>query len=513
MQMSSRFNRRDFLKLASSLPLGLVIPPLAKTFAPIEPLQEGKKNVLIIVFDAFSAFHLPVYGYSRDTTPNISRLAERAIVYHNHYAGGNFTTPGTASLLTGSLPWSHRAFQQYGTVTESFVDKNIFKAFEDYHRIAYSHNPLVNVLFRQFIQDLDDYIPPERLMLTSDSMITSLFSGDEDIATVSWTRTMNKAEEGLEGHSYSLFLSELYQSYQDRAIARFKSLFPRGLPSVKIGSYFLLEEAMDQLGNQLKDLGQPFLGYFHFMPPHAPCTTHRDFFGSFRNDGLQPGAKPEDLFTQNKSEQFLLRNRISYDEYILYLDREFAKFFDFLENSGLLKDTWVVLTSDHGELFERGIRGHVTPVLYQPVVRIPLMIFEPGRQTRRDIYDSTSAADILPTLLHVTGRKAADWTDGKVLPPFSNVEQQREIYAIHAMKNDPHAPLGQASVMLVNGRYKLMNIFGYQELGKGNERLELYDIEADPDELHDLYREQKQIGDDLFEQLKAKLKEVNQPYI
>ena len=224
--MSHRLNRRDFLKLTSSLPLGLVIPPLAKPFTPFPSLQEGKKNVLIVVFDAFSAHHLPIYGYSRDTTPNISRLAERAIVYHNHYAGGNFTSPGTASLLTGSLPWSHRAFQQYGTVTESFVDNNIFHAFEDYHRIAYSHNPLVNVLFRQFIRDLDEYIPAARLMLTSDGLITSLFAGDEDIATVSWTRAMSKGEEGLEGHAYSLFLSELYQNYQTRKIAAFQPFYP-----------------------------------------------------------------------------------------------------------------------------------------------------------------------------------------------------------------------------------------------------------------------------------------------
>ena len=511
--MSRRLNRRDFLKLASAIPLGMVIPPFAKTLSPVPSLQGDRKNVLVVVFDAFSAHHLPVHGYSRNTTPNISRLAERAIVYHNHYAGGNFTSPGTASLLTGSLPWSHRAFQQYGTVTESFVDKNIFKAFEDVHRIAYSHNPLVNVLFRQFIQDLDEYVPAERLMLTSDGIIPSLFAGDEDIATVSWTRTMNKQEEGLEGHSYSLFLSELYKSYQENKIARFKPFFPRGLPSVKIGNYFLLEQAMDQLADQLQTIGGPFLGYFHFMPPHAPCTTHRDFFGSFRNDGLQPEVKPEDLFTQNRNEQFLLRNRVSYDEYILYLDREFARFFDILESSGLLKDTWVVLTSDHGELFERGIRGHVTPVLYEPVVRIPLMIFEPGRSTRTDIYDSTTAADILPTLLHVTGRKAAEWTEGRVLPPFDRAETNRPIYSMHAMKNDPRAPLAQASVMLVSGRHKLMHIFGYQELPEKTGRTELYDIEADPEELHDLYGEQKQIGADLLDQLKEKLKEVNQPYI
>jgi hypothetical protein len=52
------------------------------------------------------------------------------VVYHNHYAGGNYTTPGTASLLTGTLPWKHRAFQPGGNVDEAYVEKNIFSAFE-----------------------------------------------------------------------------------------------------------------------------------------------------------------------------------------------------------------------------------------------------------------------------------------------------------------------------------------------------------------------------------------------
>ncbi len=65
---------------------------------------------------------------------------------------------------------------------------------------------------------------------------------------------------------------------------------------------------------------------------------------------------------------------------ILYADKEFGRFFDYLDSSGLLDNTWVVLTSDHGEMFERGIDGHDTEVLYEPVIRIPLMIFEPGRK-------------------------------------------------------------------------------------------------------------------------------------
>jgi hypothetical protein len=65
--MKSNFNRRDFLKLAGALPAGLFTSKIAKTLgisaAPV------KKNILIIVFDAFFAANISLYGYGRSTTP------------------------------------------------------------------------------------------------------------------------------------------------------------------------------------------------------------------------------------------------------------------------------------------------------------------------------------------------------------------------------------------------------------------------------------------------------------
>ncbi|MBK9781637.1 MAG: sulfatase-like hydrolase/transferase [Anaerolineales bacterium] len=97
------------LKLAGLASLGMVIPPSINHIC--NTAQGNKKNVLIIVFDAMSAYNLSLYGYDRETTPNLARLSKRATVFHNHFAGGNFTTPGTASILTGSLPWTHRAIR------------------------------------------------------------------------------------------------------------------------------------------------------------------------------------------------------------------------------------------------------------------------------------------------------------------------------------------------------------------------------------------------------------------
>jgi arylsulfatase A-like enzyme len=509
--MSKRFNRRDFLKLAGYLPVGLALPPITKTLNSLQPPQDGKKNVIIIVFDAFSAYHLPIYGYARNTTPNMSRIAESAIVYHNHYAGGNFTTPGTASLLTGTLPWSHRAFNLNGTVAESFVDKNIFQAFKNYYRIAYSHNPLANTLFRQFAGHLDDFVPQSRLMLTTDGFLEKLFENDEDIAGIGWTRTIKKEEQG---YSYSLFLSDIYERYINNKMASYRPFFPRGIPNIKSDNFFLLEDAIDWLQDTLGQFPQPFMGYFHFMPPHAPCTTHKDFFGKFAKDSFLPPSKPEDIFSYKNSPQELLRRRIEYDEYILYLDREFARLFDFFESSGILENTWVVLTADHGELFERGIRGHISPLLYQPVVRIPLMIFEPGRTSRIDIHARTSAVDMLPTLLHLTGENPIDWTEGTILPPFApaGALPDRVIYALHAKENDPNEVITHATAMLIRGNYKFTYFFGYPELGDGVERVELYDVESDPEELNNIFSTRKETGMSLLDELKEKLKEVNQPY-
>jgi arylsulfatase A-like enzyme len=254
------------------------------------------------------------------------------------------------------------------------------------------------------------------------------------------------------------------------------------------------------------------MGYFHFWPPHAPYRTHRDFVGRFAGDGLNIPSKPLDLFGDNGPKT---KNRREYDEYILYVDREFGRFYDKLEQDGLLENTWLVLTADHGEMFERGIEGHRTFVLYESIVRTPLLIFEPGRTSRTDIYENTSAVDVMPTLLHVTGQQEAAWTEGTVLSPFASNEpdNERSVYVVQAEKSEQYGPLTIATLSIRKGDYKLMYFYGYEELGTGGERIELYNIKDDPEELKDIYNIDNGIGQELLNELKAKLEEMNAPYL
>ncbi len=514
--MKKDITRRDFLKLTGALPIYLAAPRFFDSLDAFRQTQNKPPNVIVFVCDAFSAFDISLYGYQRETTPNLARLAERAVVYHNHYSGGNFTTPGTASLLSGMLPWKHRQFVHYGEGSEIFIKDNIFRAFENYYRIAYSHNPLANNLLGKvdWGGGLDDYVPSKLLFLTTDGIISDLFKNDDDIASVSWVRAIKSKDEG---YAYSLFLSRFYEPYQEYKIKRLKPFYPRGVPSVKSDNYFLLEQAIDWLGGTIENVPQPFLGYFHLMPPHAPYKTHIDFYNRFKNDGLKPVPKPLDIFARKDDPQYadIWEARRSYDEYILYADREFGRFFDKLEKSGLLENTWLILTADHGEMFERGVQGHFTPLLYQPVIRIPLMIFEPGGRTRTDIYSNTSAVDVLPTLLHVTGQKPIDWSEGSVLPPFGpEQDPERNLYVIQAKSNKQYAPITEATTTLVKGQYKLIYFFGYHELGgPGSERIELYDIKNDSEELNDLSSSKPETTAELLNELKQKLVEVNQPYL
>jgi arylsulfatase A-like enzyme len=211
----------------------------------------------------------------------------------------------------------------------------------------------------------------------------------------------------------------------------------------------------------------------------------------------------------------MLKNRKRYDEYILYVDSEFGRLFDSLKKSGVLDHTWLIVTSDHGEMFDRGIVGHGTPNLYQPLIHIPLLIFEPGQQGRKDIFTPTSAVDLLPTLLKLTGKPITEWCEGKILPPYNDkdLDSNRGIYAIEARKTKKNEPISTGTAMILKETHKLTYYFGYEELGKENHIFELYDINEDPDEVNNLGASQPLLANQFLDELKTKLRAADDVFV
>ena len=507
-----KLTRRDFLKLTGTASFSVLTPRFLRQ--PIYQNATGdQKNILIVIFDALSAKNVPFYGYSRDTMPNLSRLLDKTIVYHNHFAAGNFTTSGTASLLTGTFPWKHRALQNDGSVSDEYIHKNIFSVLPNYYRVAYSHNLFATTLLKQFSQDLEKYIPRERLLLAFNNLASFLFANDSDIASVSWIRALDQKDAG---YSYSLFASRFYEiinELKDIKLKEIRQNFPRGLPTT-IDDKYILESAIDYLISNLRSWQAPFFGYFHFYPPHHPYNTRKEFDNLFENDGFEPVMVTDHIFAGKYSVDELLENRLRYDEFICYTDAEFARLYDHMDRSGWLDNTWLILTSDHGEIFNYGIRGHDTQVMYQPLLQVPLVIFEPGRKTRLDVYENTSAVDLLPTLMQINGRSIPDWIDGEVLPPFStHSKPNRDIFAIEAKKTPVDGPIEKGTIVLIQDKLKMIYYFGYEELGAGKELIELYNLELDPMEMNNLYPDSSTLAKNMLESIKSNLQRNNQPYL
>jgi arylsulfatase A-like enzyme len=519
--MKRKLSRREFLKISSLLSLLSFIPGDFRN-KNYKVSNSNNENVLIVVFDAWSAHNISLYGYQRDTTPNLRRLAERAIVYHNHYSSAPWTLPGTASLLTGVYPWTHRSFNSLAGfnnqsgIIEKFQSSNIFSLFKDegYSTLAYTHNLYAEMLLSQLNKNIDLHSEPEELFINKDPLLGLIFPNDELATGLAQHQIFWDEDPVANSLILSNFLKNLANNKLQKIIEKYKYEFPRKPPSLDNARYYYLQEdATDWLLNTSTNHAHPFLEYVHFFPPHTPYRTRKEFIDIFY-DGWDPPSKPEHIFSEGKPEDKILKQRRYYDEFIAYVDAEFARLFTNLEKGGLLKNTWVVLTSDHGESFERGSMKHSHLLMHNPVIHIPLLIFPPGQKERVDVYQRTNAIDLLPTLLHTMGMDIPAWCEGKVLPPFlfDTIGNERTMFAMNPRENLPYSKMTEGIYCIYKGNYKLMYYFGLKEMKGHDPYFELYDIVNDPEELNNLYDSKNDIAEELYNELISEMERADEPY-
>ena len=507
----SKINRRSFLKLLPTVPFYKVAWPHVQTAvqAQNQAQPSDKPNVLFLVFDTLTARHMSLYGYDRETTPHFARFAEKSTVFHNHISTANFTSPATASMLMGLYPWTHRAIHLHGLVHDEMAQQNIFSLMpDDYYTVAYTHNLLAMSLLHQFRGNIDLFKPTRELCLADGQYSDRFFFNDYTPAF--WAETT--ALEGGATPPSALFLSLLDRFVGSVESRSFKNeladLFPRGVPNLH-SLHFLLEDAIDWIEQQVISMPKPFLGYFHLLPPHEPYTTRADFVDIFA-DGWQPAEKPKLFGAQNMPQRALNHERRMYDEFIAFTDAELGRLLDNLEAQGMMDNTYIILTSDHGELFERGIRGHVTLTMYEGLLHMPLVIHKPGQQSREDVYQRTSAVDLLPTIMQMVGQPVPDWTEGVVLPTFGGPEvaEDRYVYALEAKSNPKYSEMTEATAVIYQNDIKLIRYFGYTD----DDRYEMYNLKDDPEELNNIYESEKGLADALTAVLLDKIKATNAPY-
>jgi arylsulfatase A-like enzyme len=498
-------SRRDFLKSAGALLLGSMIPGAAQTLVNRNYKQGDPSlpNVILLLFDTMSAHNLSLYGYRRATTPNLERFAGRATVFHKHISAGNYTTPGTASLLTGTGPWTHRAINQGGIVLRDLKEHNIFSLFHSQrHCFAFAQNLWAEYLIDQFGKSIDTHLLQGSFSVAEKS-VGALFPNDENISYRAFDDFLFQTSGGVG----SLVFGPLEKEEFLYRLARIDTKgYSRGLPhDVTNPKYFHLEDVFDGVYAQLMSLPAPFFAYVHLYAPHEPYRPRLEFENIFR-DNWRPDPKPISRFNDGSTPANLIVRRTNYDEYIANVDAEFGRLLDSLNESGVLDNSILVVTSDHGQLFERGVHGHSTPLLYDPVIHIPLLISLPGQTSRADFHVPTSSVDVLPTLLQLVGLQVPAWCEGIGLPGLTGYQSaDRTIYSVEAKSNSSFAPLQKATIAMHKNGYKLICYRGLD----AEDQFELYDIENDPEELNDLYPSNPAFVSGLRDELFSALSRAN----
>ena len=441
-------------KLAmSALPCAAIVLGVALVFAarPIAaerrqlaelPPAPAGPNVVFIVLDTVRAKSLGLYGYDRPTSPALDQFAAKGLVFDRAYATAPWTLPSHSSMFTGRLP--HELFQSF------------------FETLGAKYPTVAEILSR-------------RGYLTAAFVANNFYGG---------------AEYGL---------GRGFQHYDDWEKTPF-TVFARtsvGGGLVKASRITDRFSTHDNFGRRsaeeintafLKwvaraEAGRPFFAFLNYFDAHAPYLPPVPFATKFSSDrpSRHLGSQRLDLWGADDVTRF----RDAYDEAIAYLDSQLEHLFRAIESTPRLRNTVVIVTSDHGEQFgEHGLLDHSNS-LYLPLLHVPLVIAGPGVAGGQRVEEPVSLRDVAATILQLAGLTESN-VPGQSLLSRSSAS---------AEANDPIL-LAEAERTLrgaypefypaQRGRVKSLISREWQYIHNlADDRDELFDLRADPSGLTD----------------------------
>ncbi|MDX2168156.1 MAG: sulfatase [Deltaproteobacteria bacterium] len=420
--------RRRLLLLAALLAVGLLLAVGwwgAGTRAPARAARPGPKpNVVMVVVDTLRADRLGAYGNQRGLTPFLDSLAARGTLFARAYANSSWTCPSVASLFTSRYPTQH-------------------------HVVGFASS----------------LAPSERTL--AEALADAGYRNGGFTANFRLTPELGYAQ----GFTY-------WGAYVPNVT--------QGEAAAKIRGGRLREEAESWiLGSRILPAKQPFFLYFQLMETHAPYEPPAPFRARFAPPGeiddaaamqklLQPAIGLKGLAGPQLGRMLQL-----YDGEVASADEELRQLFERLTALGVLTDDSVIIvTADHGEEFgEHGQLLHGI-TLYEPAIRVPLLVIGPDVVAGQIVTEPVALLDLAPTLLDLLGLPAEASFEGTSLAPRLRGEAEA-----------PH-PLGVVSELeRVNPKGIEMRMHG-RALTQGANKtlltphggLEVYDLGSDPGE-------------------------------
>jgi arylsulfatase A-like enzyme len=414
------------------------------------PVQR-KPNILIYTIDTMRPDHASVYGYKRDTTPFLKKLAATGVVFEDCAAQSTWTKTSIASLMTSLYAFTH------GIVADS------------------------------------DTIPPNAPTLAAE-----LRAGGYVTASIVASPFVGRTT-GLErGFDYLLEYPVVQRQHNAQT--------ERGTDSEA------LNKVVFPWLDRHKD--EPFFLYSHSTDPHAPYQPPPPFDAKFANpaetvefDRAYAGFRTNHEYgggaVVNRQmcakagldpDRFLRQAMDRYDGEILHNDRSLELLAAKLKQLGILDHTLIVVLSDHGEEFwEHGWTGHGQSV-YQELTHAALLMWNPRLlPAARRVAEPVQLIDVLPTLLDLAGLKTPDLAEGQSLTPLLKGQPFQRRGLVVSSRFAAVQPLGLVpenatdSFAVIDAKWKL--IFRNHTKNLDIQKVELYDRTADRNERRDVASE------------------------
>ncbi len=381
------------------------------------PPASGPPNVLLVVCDTLRADRLGCYGNDRRTSPFLDALASRSTRYTRAFASAPWTLPTHASLFTGMHPFEHGVHTYEPNHTR-----------ENLRPLADAHLTLAEVLAERG------------------------WSTGGIISNMGWFDPVFQLDQGFDDWQ----LARSYASRLNLRVARW----------------------LDEVGDD------PFFLFVNYTDTHYVYNTRPvddlDVVPD-RDEGELLHALTEAVLAGEGPVPAELRQRVldQYDTAVANLDDGLEGLVGLLRERGLLDDTLLVITSDHGEFFgEHRLVEHSKDV-YDEVLRVPLVVKAPGQRTGRVDDRPTSSADVAGLVLSLL----PDALVGDARPLFPNLPGEAPVVSENywARLKDLQADWGHR---FDRTRHVLVE-WPWKFIASSDGAHELYDLAADPAESED----------------------------
>lgn len=456
-----------------------------------------RRNILLLITDQQRFDALGCYGNPDIKTPNLDRLAARGTLFETCYVQNPICSPSRASLTTGLYVRNHGLWANGVALPpgQNLLPKALADAGYDCGMAGKQH-------------------------------LAACANGDEPrlddgYRVYKWSHDPihrsphNAYHEWLRRTHPEIYRSAILERPSGSAEAGnvAKGATPLNVvPPEAHYSHWIAEEAIDFVEDQTRPAGTPFYFMANFFDPHHPLGAPEPFRKLYDAAALPPPSgsvheldgKPVVQLEYHHASYGghapgfadytvgeLREAKASYYAMVSMIDAEVGRILDALERRGTLAETLVIFTSDHGEMLGDHAIMLKGPMLYEPVVRVPLILHQPGTvPAGRRVARVVQMIDLTQTILSAAGVPDAFATQGADLMTLANdpAAPWRD-WALCEYRDSGHgADPPVHTTMLRHRDMKLVIWHGPPAANRARDG-ELYDLATDPGEHVNLYHD------------------------